>query len=141
MQINDQECFSSLFWELRSHLTWGYQCYICKVLKRSLPLLSGRESLITISKGGNCWLRPTMGLNQLLLLSRPTLKLYKKCVSRKFGVTSALIVGQPHFRSINLMLIALISNLCFCEWDIPDVRLIKFYIINFKTTVLLLKYD
>ena len=51
-----------------------------------------------------------MGLNQLMLLSRPTLKLYKKCVLRRFRLASVLIAGWPWLtRSINLLLVALIS--------------------------------
>jgi hypothetical protein len=57
------------------------------------PCLSGRERLITISKGGN-EKGPTMGLNPLFL-PRPTLKLYKKCMHR-FGVTSTPIAGRPN---------------------------------------------
>lgn len=62
----------------------------------------------TNAEKGQCW--PPMGLNQLMLLPKSTLKLYKKCVLKMFGVTSAPIAGQPQDAgSINLLLVASIS--------------------------------
>ena len=81
-----------------------------------------------------------MGLNQLMLLPKSTLKLYKKCVLKMFGVTSAPIAGQPQDAgSINLFLACCIHlRLCVYEWDILDVRLFRSYI---PTSTLLDKHS